>query len=57
LKPNAGSENKLQYQQAKIEKTFWRQETAQRTQRSSQLLKEETKKVYDKCSAEYSFFK
>ena len=58
LKPNAGSENKLQYQQAKIEKIFWRQETAQRTQKELAVVKKrQNKKVYGKCIAEYSFFK
>jgi len=43
LKPNAGSENKLQYQQAKIEKIFWIQSYSIANTEGARSFKEETK--------------
>ena len=57
LKPNAGSENKLQYQHAKIGKIFWKQVTAARTSKDLAVVKKQNKKVYGKCIAKYIFSK
>ena len=58
LNPNAGHENTLQYQHAKIEKIFWFQETnsTANTRRLAAIKRRKNKKVYKKMQARVFLF-